>query len=206
MSFLRKAGYTGRHRWAAVFAALALFISAVPVLAAESPVGPPAEEIVPPPTPEYFDPSMLPGAEDVGEAIAEAEREEEDREAWLTSLDAVREREESRLAFAELDVEGVEELLRSVFAERLAQLNQDPARFLSDAQLLSTSEPTSATVSDKGNGLVMDSSLPVRVEDEQGDLRKVDLSLEETGSGFETENGLVDVQIPEAADQPVEVG
>jgi len=206
MSFLRKAGYTGRHRWAAVFAALALFISAVPVLAAESPAGPPAEEIVPPPTPEDFDPSMLPGAEDVGEAIAEAEREEEDREAWLTSLDAVREREESRLAFAELDVEGVEELLRSVFAERLAQLNQDPARFLSDAQLLSTSEPTSATVSDKGNGLVMDSSLPVRVEDEQGDLRKVDLSLEETGSGFETENGLVDVQIPEAADQPVEVG
>lgn len=206
MSFLREVGSTGRHRWVAVFAALVLVTSAVPVLAAESPEEPSAEEITPPSTPEDFDPSMLPGPEDVGKAIAEAEREEEDRETWLASPDGVREREESRFAFAGLDASSAGELLRSVFGEELAQLNQDPARFLSDAELVSSSEPTSATVKDEGNGMVMDSSLPVRVEDEQGDLRKVDLSLEETGSGFVTENALVDVEIAAAADQPIQVG
>lgn len=194
-----------RFRFVAVFVALLLISSAVPVFAAERPGGP-AEEIAPPPAPENFDPSRLPGAGDVTEAIEEAELEEEERKAWLASPVAVREREDSRFAFADLDATGAEELLRSAFAEQLAQLNADPARFLSDARLLSTSESTSATVEDGGNGLVMESSLPVRAENEEGDLRKVDLSLEGTASGYETANALVEVQIPEAADQPVEVG
>ena len=54
--------------------------------------------------------------------------------------------------------------------------------------------------------MVLESTLPVRTEDEQGDLRKVDVSLEETTSGYETENALVDVQIPESVDEPIEVG
>jgi tripartite motif-containing protein 71 len=196
---------TARARWVALFAALFLVTSAVPVVGAEPP-GSPAEEIAAPPVPEDFDPSRLPDAEDVGAAIDRAEREEEERKAWLVGSEAVREREASRFAFADLDATGAENLLRTVFTEQLAQLNQDPARFLSDAQLVSTSEPTSATVKDDGGGLVMESSLPVRAEDEEGDLHKVDLSLEETASGYETENALVEVQIPESADQPVKVG
>lgn len=192
-------------RWLTLFAALLLISSAVPVLAAEPPPNP-SQEIVVPATPEDFDPSQLPSAEDVNEAIEKAELEEEERNAWLASPEAILEREESRLAFADLDDTAIRELVNSAFAEQLAQLNADPARFLSDAQLLSTSEETSATVKDEGNGLVMESSLPVQAEDEEGDLRKVDLSLEETGSGFETENALVKVQIPEAADQPIESG
>jgi len=210
----RRSGAEGRSssrsraagaRWVALFGALLLITSAVPVIAAEPPPAP-AEEIAAPPPPEDFDPSRLPGAEDVGEAIDKAEREEAERKVWLASPGAVREREESRLAFADLDTTGAEDLLRAVFTEQLAQLNQDPARFLSDAQLVSVGDATSATVKDDGEGLVMESSLPVRAEDEEGDLSKVDLSLEETASGYATENALVEVQIPDSADQPVEVG
>lgn len=189
----------------ALFATLLLVSSGVPVVAAEPPANP-AEEIPAPPVPEDFDPSRLPNAEDISEGIDKAEHEEEERKAWLASPEAVREREESRFAFAELDASGAEDLLETVFAEQLAQLNQDPARFLSDAQLVSSSEATSATVKKDGEGLVMESSLPVRVKNEEGDLRKVDLSLEETASGYETKNALVEVQIPDSADRPVEVG
>jgi tripartite motif-containing protein 71 len=179
--------------------------SAVPVLAAESPARP-AEEIAQPPVPEDFDLSRLPGAEDVTHALEKVEEEEDERETWLASPEATQERERSRFAFAGLGRADAEDLLRTAFADQLSQLNQDPARFLSDAQLLSTSEPTSATVKDDGDGLLFESSLPVQAEDEDGELRKVDVSLEENGSGFETDNALVEVQIPEAADEPIEVG
>jgi YD repeat-containing protein len=156
--------------------------------------------------PEELDSSRLPSGAAVDDAVQKAQREEEEWEAWLKSPEAAQEREESRFAFAHLDRGGAEELLRTVFAEQLAQLNRDPARFLSDAKLLSTSEPTSATVKDDGDSLLLESSLPVKAEDEQGDLRKVDLSLEGTDAGFEPENALVEVRIPESADRPIEVG
>jgi tripartite motif-containing protein 71 len=194
-----------RAHLATILAALFLVVSAVPVLAAERPGGP-TEEIPSPPTPADFDPSKLPGGADVSEAIEKAERRDEQRRTWLESSEAARQREESRLAFADVDQATARDLLKTVFAEQLAQLNQDPGRFLSDAQLMSTSDATSATVKDEGDGQVLESSLPVRTEDEEGDLRKVDLSLEETAGGFETANALVEVQIPDSAGQPVEVG
>jgi YD repeat-containing protein len=158
------------------------------------------------PTPEDFDPSKLPGPEDVSAKIAQAEDAEEKRKAWLQSPEAIQEREESRLAFADLDSTAARDLLHATFASQLAQLNEDPARVLSDAQILRSSEETSATVKDDGDGLLLESSLPVKSENEEGDLRKVDLSLEETASGFETENALVDVEIPESVEESVEVG
>ena len=191
-------------RWVVGFAALLLIVSAVPVLAAELPM--PSEELTLPPTPEDFDPSRLPGAEDVTAAIEKAEREEEDREAWLESPEAIQEREESRFAFSGLNHTAIQELLSTAFAEQMAQLNADPARVLSDARLLSSSEESSAAIEDEGNNLLLESSMPVQTEDEAGDLRKVDLSLEETVGGYETENALVEVQIPESAEEPIEVG
>ena len=192
-------------RWLALFVALLLVSSAVPVFAAEPPPNP-SEEVELPPTPEGFDPSRLPAAEDVTAAIENAERGEEERKAWLESAEAVHEREESRFAYADLDAGSARDLLTTTFAAQLAQLNQDPARFLSDAELLSTSEPTSATVKDEGDGMLLESSLPVQTENGEGDLRKVDVSLEETPGGYETENGLVEVQIPESVDEPIQVG
>lgn len=194
----------GSARWVAVFTAVLLVVSAAPVLAAELPS--PNREASSPPAPEDFDPSKLPGPEDVSAKIAQAEDEEEKRKAWLRSPEAIQEREESRLAFADLDSTAARDLLHATFASQLAQLNEDPARVLSDAQLLRSGEETSATVKDNGDGLLLESSLPVKSENEEGDLRKVDLSLEETASGFETENALVDLEIPESVEEPIEVG
>jgi len=188
-----------------MFSIVLCICSAVPVLAAER-AGGPAEEIVQPPAPEGFNPSRLPGAEDVAHALEKAEGEEDERKAWLASSEAAQEREQSRFAYAGLNRGEAENLLRTVFAKELTQLNRDPARFLSDAQLLSTGEPTSATVKNDGDGLLLESSLPVQAEDEEGEFRKVDLSLEESGSGFETDNALVEVEIPDEADQPIKVG
>src|SRR5829696_7972779 len=159
----------GRSRWVVAFVVLLLGLTAVPVFAEEPPL---------PPAPTEAELASLPDAQDVGEALKEAEREEETRRAWLASPEAVQEREASRFAFAGLDTAAAEELLSAVFAEQLAQLNEDPARVLSDAQLLSSSDETSATINDEGNGLLLESSMPVQAEDEQGDLGKVDLSLE----------------------------
>ena len=193
----------GSTRWAIVFAVLLLAISAVPVLAAEP--APAPEEIAAPPTPADFDPSELPGEADIQAALEEAERQEEAREIWLESSGARQEREDSRLAFADLDGSSSRALLSSVFAEQLRQLNEDPARVLSDAELLRSGEGF-ATIKDKGNGSLLESSLPARTENEKGELRKVDVSLQETAEGYETENGLVDLVIPASTGEPIEVG
>lgn len=120
---------SSRARWAVAFAAVLLISTAVPVLAAEAPPPAPAGQIAV--VPEELDASRLPSGEEVAEAVGKAAREEEEWKAWLASPEAVREREESRFAFADLDRAGAEELLRSAFPEQLAQLNRDPARFLS---------------------------------------------------------------------------
>ncbi len=198
-------GWSVRIASVLVFGVVLLAISAaVPVLAAENPS--PPGEIELPPTPEGFDPSRLPGPEDITKGIEEAEREEDERLAWLQSPQAAQERAASRLAYVDLGATEAKDLIGTAFAEELAQLNRDPVRALSDAQLISSSEEMSATIKDEGDGMVLESSLPVRTEDEQGDLRKVDVSLEETAGGYETENALVDVQIPESVDEPIEVG
>jgi len=184
-----------------VASAVALVACVAGVASAE-----PSEQLVSVPAASEGGLERLPTAEDVGEALAKAEREEAEREAWLASPEAVQEREESRFAYAGLDPAAARALLSAVFAEQLAQLNTDPARVLSDVKLLSVSDETTATVEDEGDGMLLESSLPVRTEDEDGDLGKVDLGLEETGGGFETENALVEVQIPASVDQAVEVG
>lgn len=195
---------TSRLRWIAVFAAVLSVSTAVPVFAAESPS--PGTDAPPPPASDDYAPSRFPDPEDLSAGLAEAEGEEEKRRAWLQSAEAIQEREESRLAFADLDPVTAKELLHATFAEQLAQLNEDTARILSDAQLLSSSEPTSATVKDDGDGLLLESSVPVKAENEEGDLRKVDLTLEESGGSYETENALVEVEIPESVEEPIEVG
>jgi sugar lactone lactonase YvrE len=156
---------------------------------------------------EEIDPERLPGAEDVNAAIEMAEKEEADREQWLASPAAVQQRQASRTAFAGLPAAEAEALLGATFAEVFRTLNADPARYLSDAQLLSSGEDeTTGTVKEDGDGAVLDAAIPLRTENENGELRKVDLTLEATAEGFETTNALVDVEIPGSASEPIEVG
>ncbi|HZO06763.1 MAG TPA: hypothetical protein VFB52_10280, partial [Solirubrobacterales bacterium] len=196
-----------RHlRWVAGFSSVLLAISAVPVLAEDRPEGSPAHTL--PAQAEDFDISRLPDGHDVAVAIDKAEEEEEQREAWISSPEAIQQREASKLSYSGLSAAESEELLQATFAELLAQLDFDPARFLSDAQLLGTGEdPTAATVKDEGQRLVMDAgNVPVRTVNEDGRRAKVDLSLEPTPEGWETKNALVDVRIPSSPEQPIGVG
>jgi sugar lactone lactonase YvrE len=148
----------------------------------------------------------LPDASDVEEGIELAEREEAARERELESPGAIEEREESRDAFADLGAAGAQGLLQAFFGEQLAKLNSDPARTLGDAEVVRTLSPTVATVTEDGDGALLDAGIPVRTADEDGDLRKVDLGLEATAAGFETANALSDVSVGDTAADPVEIG
>jgi len=74
------------------------------------------------------------------------EAEEAEREDWLEGSVAEHEREVSRDAYADLSPAASEALLQDTFSDRLATLNDDPARFLSDAQLIRPLEETAAAV------------------------------------------------------------
>jgi sugar lactone lactonase YvrE len=187
----------------AALAALLLVGSAVSVLAAETP---PLETPGVPPATLQAQAGRLPDARDVEEGIELAEREEAARERELESPEAIEEREESRDEFADLGAAGAQELLQAFFGEQLAKLNSDPARTLGDAEVVRTLSATVATVTEDGDGALLDAGIPVRTRDEDGDLHKVDLSLEATAAGFETANALSDVSVGDTAADPVEVG
>jgi tripartite motif-containing protein 71 len=188
-----------------LFGLLLLALSAVPVLAAQGESGgePGLEE---PSGAEGTEVQKLPTAADITAGIEKVEAEEGKEEAWLESPEATQAREASSTEFSNLDASEAKELLSETFSSQLSEMNADPARVLSEAQLLSSSEETSATIKVDGKGVVMESLMPVRTEDDEGDLRKVDVGLEKTGDAYETENGLVEVRIPEALDEPVHVG
>jgi sugar lactone lactonase YvrE len=201
----RRRSPLSRLRWAVAFALLLLAASAVPVLAEPPP--PENPQVTPPPILDGYDPSIFPDTEDIAGGLDKAEAAQKEHQQWLEGPEAEQQRESSRLAYVELSATESENLLRTTFAELLANLNTDPARFLSDARLVSAGEDkTVATVKDEGDGMLMDSDMPVRTEDEDGDLRKVDLTLEQTAEGLETTNALSDVVIPNSAAAPVEVG
>ncbi|HEX7293849.1 MAG TPA: hypothetical protein VF259_04840, partial [Solirubrobacterales bacterium] len=179
-------------RWAVVFSLLLLAISAVPVFAESTPEGAEGEASAP---------VELPDGEDIREASEAEEREEAERQRWLQSPEATQERKESRLAFVGIGAEEAGELLPTLFAEQFAALNADPARFLSGAQLIRPlgEDETAATVSDDGYTTLMEAGIPVRAEDEAGELHKIDLGLEAKEGGFETRNAHSDIYVPDSA-------
>ena len=192
-----------------MFTALLVLCSATPVLAAE-PAPPSPSEIQEPPAaleltaseaPEY-----IPDQHEVTQGIEAVEREEERREKELETPAAEQEREESRGAFTDLSATGSKELLLEAFPEQLESLETDPARFLSEATLVHPAGEEAAVVRQEGDTSLLEAGIPVRAEDENGELRKVDLSLIEAEGGFQPSNPLVDVQIPGSASAPVVVG
>lgn len=183
-------------RWLGVFAVLLFASSAGPVLADPAEAPPQAGAEV-----------TLPDAQDVTRAIAMAEREEREREEELAMPAAVQEREESLEAFSGSDSPGAAAtLLQATFVEQLETLDDDPARFLSDAKLVQPLGATAATVESEGDGQLMDGGMPVRTENDDGELRKVDLSLLPTSGGFETANALIDLEIGTSAAAGVQIG
>jgi len=177
-----------RALWLIVFVFLLVFTSAVPGLAASSEEAP------------------LPSEEEPSEAVASEEAAEASRGEWLASPQAADEREASEYAYTDLSALEEEELLRDNFATQLEQLEADPARVLSNVGLDQVFSQTEALVTVEGEEMLLESSIPLRVPEERGDLRKVDLGLEETERGYSPANPLVDLSLPETAAKPIYVG
>jgi YD repeat-containing protein len=148
----------------------------------------------------------LPTGEDMSataDRVAQAVAEDE---AALGTPAAVREREASLHAYENLSPVEAQELLATKFADVLASLNNDPSRYLTNATLEKPLGETAAQVTSDGTTSVMEGPLPVRAEDDDGDLRKVDLALEKTNDGWVPANPLVEVAVDPLIEEGIEVG
>ena len=132
--------------------------------------------------------------------------EEEVREAELESPANVELREQLRHAYEDLTLAELQELISSTFGDVLEDLNADPARFLSDATILDVAEPDAATVRSEGDSTLFEAGVPVRAENEDGELRKVDLSLVQSEGDWIPENPLVDLKVGFTADEGLVLG
>jgi tripartite motif-containing protein 71 len=170
-----------RVRLVGAFALLLALCVAAPVLAADEP-----EEVpLPPAAPAEVQP----------EPPTQAELEAEEAQ-----------RENSEYAYVDLTPAEEEALLRERFATELEAIDADPARSLTDVVLNKVLSPTDALVTLEGRKLLLESQVPLRVPEEGGDLRKVDLGLEATPSGFEPANPLVELDLPEHGGDPIGIG
>lgn len=113
----------------------------------------------------------------------------------------------SDYAYTDLTPAQEEDLLREQFSPELRAIDADPARALSDISLLRIDSPTEALAIADGERVLLESEVPLRAPEEDGDLHKVELELEETADGsFEPANPLVDLTLPPSAAEPIEVG
>ncbi|MGE5282568.1 MAG: hypothetical protein ACM3N0_09675, partial [Chloroflexota bacterium] len=198
----RVASHIHHVRWLFAFTLLLFASTAVPVFAASSTESPPANA-------QQVQAGAIapPSAEDLARGLAAIEAKEAEQEALRQAPSALREREASALSFAGIGADEAAQLLRTDFADQLAGLNADPARFLTDAALDQPLGEFGARITDAGGKTEMiESSVPVRAEDASGKLKKVDLELEGDSEGFEPQNPLTGLRIGRAVGKGVEVG
>jgi YD repeat-containing protein len=178
-------GSQNRLRCVLFFSVVLVFlVAAVPVLAA----GPP-------------------NAQQVADGLEAVEREEAAREQELEEPEAVHERALSADAYEDLSASEARQLLLDTFKDELSRLNSDPARALDDLQLVRVFGESVATVrGPEGEGSLLEAAIPIRVENEEGDLEKVKLGLVEGDEGFEAANPLSEVLIPAVAEEPFSIG
>jgi tripartite motif-containing protein 71 len=124
----------------------------------------------------------------------------------LDSPQAASEREQSEFAYADLTPAEEEDLLRQHFAPQLEAIEADPARALGEVSLQRIDSPTEALATVDGETVLLEAEVPLRVAEEDGDLHKVELALEQTPNGYEPANPLVDLDLPAAADEAIAIG
>lgn len=190
--------------WLLAFVSLLGVCAAVPGLAFS------AEEAEGPATTEGASSLPLPDeaaiSDTLGESFQAHQQQLAQRAQELATPAAVAERERSRQAYAELDRAGAEELLRSVFGSVLEELDADPARFLSDATVERVAGDEGATVTVDGDTQLLETSVPVQAEDEDGALGQLDVTLAPGVEGWEPENPLVDLEIGRSVEEGIEIG
>jgi tripartite motif-containing protein 71 len=184
-------------------ACLILLAAAVPVMADPTEPEPPAAAGEPVLQASEY---SVPTSAEIAAMHQKIVHEEEQRAQELEEAPFVAQREASRDAYAEEDPAEAEELLRSTFGEALGELNNEPGRALSDSKLDRNLDHGAALVTVDGRNEILQTGQPIETENDEGDMGKVDLSLEHGPEGIEPENPLVDVTIGETADEGVEIG
>jgi YD repeat-containing protein len=187
------------------FALLLATCMAAPVLAQATSDEAPAAEGAP-----AAEEGSLPGEEASLEEAAASEEPGDlpqlQREEVLESPQASAEREDSEYAYAALSPEQEGGLLQEQFAPLLEAIDADPARVLGEVTLGEVYSPTEALVTVEGQTVLLESEVPLRTPEEDGDLSKVDLGLEPTPTGFEPANPIVDLELPGNAQEPIRIG
>ncbi|HEX5988673.1 MAG TPA: DUF6531 domain-containing protein [Solirubrobacterales bacterium] len=128
------------------------------------------------------------------------------RDEALETPQAATEREDSEFAYAGLTAEQEATLLQNRFAPQLEAIDADPARALADVVIERIDSPTEALVTLDGEKALLESEVPLQAPEEDGDLHKVELGLEETPDGYEPANPLVDLALPDSAQDPIGIG
>lgn len=167
-----------------------------------SPPEGPIEVTLPPPS-DDGELSRLPDHADMAEVLAQFQAEEEAARQQVDRPAAVEEREESADLYADITAPQSEQLLSSEFASVLEALDDEPARFLSDARLIRPLGKGGALIVDEGRKKLIEGTAPVLAPDGEG---KIDLSLEGAGEGHQPANPIVDLYIPNSAGESVVVG
>jgi hypothetical protein len=134
-----------------------------------------------PPSPPPAVEASVPGTAEILGAYDAARQREAAREEELEEPRFVAAREASRHAYADLPAAEAEKLLQTVFPQILEALNADPARYMSDAKLDRSLGEGDAVVTSEGRTALLEGSVPVQAEEEDGDLGKVDLTWREPG-------------------------
>lgn len=152
----------------------------------------------------------IPGAAAATEAekqIARSREVAEDHSAWLESTAGQAAVADSETAYTDDDdPEAASDLIRSSFPQLLAQVARDPARVVSDLDVEQQLSESGAIVSVDGRPeLFRSPGVPLEVRD-GGQTQPVDLGLEHGDPSHETENGLVNVELPEDPTNEVSVG
>jgi sugar lactone lactonase YvrE len=148
----------------------------------------------------------VPDGADVAEGLTLAEEREELLRAELESPQAAQERSESRYAYASMSGDEAEQLFHSRFAEEIEALNNDPARFLSDATIEQPLEGGTAALVNSDDGTeLLDAGIPVEATDGEGTTKKVDLALEDVSGEYLPDNPLIEVRLPENADKSIQI-
>ncbi|HET8814502.1 MAG TPA: SMP-30/gluconolactonase/LRE family protein [Solirubrobacterales bacterium] len=188
-------------KWIAVFAFLLGLSCTASVFAETAPEGP-IQVTLPSPS-DSAELAQLPDNTDMAETLAQIQAEDEEIQGQLESPAAVQEREESGEIYAGLGAAQAEELLTTQFASVLEALDDEPARYLSETQLIRRLGEGGALVLDEGRKKLIEGTAPVLAPEGGG---KIDLSLESTGTGYQPENPIVEIHIPDTAEEGVAIG
>lgn len=189
------------RRWIGAFALLLFVSCTTSVLADTAPEGP-TQVTLPGPS-DSSELAQLPDNAAMEATLAQFQAEDEAKQRELESPAAVQEREESGDSYAGLSAAEAEELLTTQFSSELEALNAEPARFLSDVQLIRPLGESGALISDEGRTKLIEGTVPVLAPVDGG---KIDLSLESTDGGYQPANPIVDLEIPASANEGVVVG